>query len=458
MNQGAVAERRACSRAAGAPAEPDVLGELLADPRPEPILEAADPVEQVPGQEDVRRLVQARLADDPDGAVEWPGRRLRVGADRALDQLGAVERGQARAEPSGRREAIGVGEREDPAAGVIDPQVPRRRGAPPGLSEQLGAAGVRLDDRGRVVVGAIVNDDHLVVGGNVLAGERVERAAHGGARVRRGDDDADGGHTADLTSRAAACDGCQAGGRFNLHRVKARSMEEFWDRRADEDPFYFVDNRQRYRDPDLDRFWRSGYEAVDRIEGILGAGVADDARVVEIGCGIGRLTRPLAERAARVVAVDVSGRMLDRARLLNSDLENVEWLQGDGKTLGGVASASADACLSFVVFQHIAEPEVTLGYVREMGRVLRPGGFAAFQVSNSPEVHRPPSRVARAGAAVAGSLRNRPGGQTDPEWLGSAIDLDELDAAVLAGGMKTERVAGAETQYCLVLARKAPVT
>jgi SAM-dependent methyltransferase len=233
-------------------------------------------------------------------------------------------------------------------------------------------------------------------------------------------------------------------------------MEEFWDRRADEDPFYFVDNRQRYRDPDLDRFWRSGHEAVDRIEAILGARISAGDRVVEIGCGIGRLTRPLAERAARVLAVDVSGRMLDRARLLNPGLENVEWIQGDGRTLGDIAPESADACLSFVVFQHIAEPEVTFGYVREMGRVLRPGGFAAFQVSNRPEVHRPPSRLARVGGAVARSLRNRPAGQADPEWLGSAIELDALDGAVSEGGMKTERIAGAETQYCLVLARKAP--
>jgi len=59
--------------------------------------------------------------------------------------------------------------------------------------------------------------------------------------------------------------------------------------------------------------------------------------------------------------------------------------------------------------------------------------------------------------AVARSPRNRPAGQADPEWLGSAIELDALDAAVSAGGMTTERIAGAETQYCLVLARKAPV-
>ncbi len=53
--------------------------------------------------------------------------------------------------------------------------------------------------------------------------------------------------------------------------------------------------------------------------------------MVEIGCGIGRITRVLAERAHSVRAVDVSERMLAQARELNADVENVKWLLGDGR-------------------------------------------------------------------------------------------------------------------------------
>jgi SAM-dependent methyltransferase len=244
--------------------------------------------------------------------------------------------------------------------------------------------------------------------------------------------------------------------RSNLHRVEAREMEAFWDRRADEDPFHFVDNRQPYRAPDLDEFWRSGDDALERIEATLGAAISAGDEVVEIGCGVGRLTRALAARGARVLALDVSSRMLDRARQLNPGLAGVEWIHGDGKSLQGIGSASVDVCLSFVVFQHIPDPSVTLGYVHEMGRVLRPGGFAAFQVSNRPEVHRPPSIASRARAAAARSFRGGPGGQADPEWLGSAVELGALRDAVETAGMKVERVTGEGSQYCLVLARKRP--
>src|SRR4051812_14960044 len=177
------------------------------------------------------------------------------------------------------------------------------------------------------------------------------------------------------------------------------SMGEFWDARADEDPFYFVDNRLEYGQPDLDRFWSGGRAALDLLLDDLGVAVSETDDVVEIGCGVGRMTRVLAERAATVRALDVSERMLELARELNPGLANVDWVRGDGSSLAGIESETADVCHSVVVFQHIPDPEVTLGYVREMGRVLRPGGWAAFQISNAPAIHvLPPLARARVAA------------------------------------------------------------
>lgn len=142
------------------------------------------------------------------------------------------------------------------------------------------------------------------------------------------------------------------------------------------------------------------------------------------------------------------------ARQHNPGLENVEWILGDGTTLDGVPSGTLDASVSHVVFQHIPHPTITLGYVRELGRVLRPGGWAAFQVSNDPEVHRRPPLRARVMSAVLPLTRSRPQGQRDPRWLGSMIDLGELRAAAADGSMAVERVVGAGTQFCLVLTRR----
>ena len=67
--------------------------------------------------------------------------------------------------------------------------------------------------------------------------------------------------------------------------------------------------------------------------------VAPTDRVVEIGCGVGRLTRVLSERAASVKAIDVSAEMLVQAQEHNGHLENVEWIEGDGTSLDGIPLA-----------------------------------------------------------------------------------------------------------------------
>jgi SAM-dependent methyltransferase len=236
--------------------------------------------------------------------------------------------------------------------------------------------------------------------------------------------------------------------------MREGAMREFWDARAAEDAFYFVDNRLEYGRPDAERFWAGGAEVLDVMLPPLGVSVDPGDEIVEIGCGVGRVTRALAERGASVRAIDVSPAMLDRARALNPGLANVRWLLGDGRSLVEVESSSADVCFSFVVFQHLPDQEVTLGYVREIGRVLRAGGWAAVQVSNDPAIHRGPSGLGRVVARLRGLPRRGPRGQDDPAWLGSAVDLGRLHAVASDAGMSTERVIGEGTQYCFVLLRR----
>lgn len=225
-------------------------------------------------------------------------------------------------------------------------------------------------------------------------------------------------------------------------------MQLYWDERAREDAYYFVDNRLDYRMPDVGRFWAGGEEALGLLLDIAGASIEPGDVVVDVGCGLGRLTRAAAARGARVRAVDVSPEMLARASHLNRGLD-VDWIHGDGRTLRPIEDESVDCCISIVVFQHIPDPAITLGYVREMGRVLRPGGWAAFQLSTDPSIHRAnqPFRervLARFGRA--------PKGQTNPSWVGSAVTIDHLEATASEAGLLLRTVAQPGTQYCTVLA------
>jgi SAM-dependent methyltransferase len=235
--------------------------------------------------------------------------------------------------------------------------------------------------------------------------------------------------------------------------VREQEMRRFWNARAREDAFYFVDTRRRYRDRDRVRFWQAD-ELVQFILAELGVEIVPGDTVLEIGCGLGRITRWLAVRSRTVIALDVSDEMLRKARELNPGLENVRWVAGDGVTLAEIEPESIDACMSVVVLQHVPEAEITLGYVRELGRVLRPGGWAALQVSNDPAIHRPRDRLHHRAKALIGL---GPKGQRHPAWLGSYVELEAVASAASDGGTKLERVWGEDTQYCLVLLRKPAV-
>jgi SAM-dependent methyltransferase len=234
-------------------------------------------------------------------------------------------------------------------------------------------------------------------------------------------------------------------------RVNGAESERYWDERARENALYYVDNEVDFGDPDTDGFWRRGDEVVDVMLDMVDLSLSPEDSVLDIGCGVGRLTRALAARTKYVYGLDVSTEMLRLAREHNPDLSNVEWLHGDGQGLSVVHDSSVDGCFSHVVFQHIPDPGITLNYVREMGRVLRPGGWALFQVSTDPEVHRTPGRLRTRIKGLLGADRTA---TEHSSWWGSAVDIGALRSAAEEGGLEVERLLDEGSQFTTVLARR----
>lgn len=105
----------------------------------------------------------------------------------------------------------------------------------------------------------------------------------------------------------------------------------------------------------------------------------EPAAVLELGCGTGRLLGALAARRPMwlLTGVDISERIIDRARA-REDLRNVALWVGDGRTIPPAAGDGFDAVYSMGLFQHLPA-DACAGYVREVARVLRPGGRFRFQ-------------------------------------------------------------------------------
>lgn len=94
-------------------------------------------------------------------------------------------------------------------------------------------------------------------------------------------------------------------------------------------------------------------------------------RVVEIGCGGGRLTYELSKHFDSVLALDTSRLML-RAAQKRVRSSKVEWRKGDGVTIPA-PNNSADCVFSFDCFVHLPIWSWH-SYIGEAARVLRPSG------------------------------------------------------------------------------------
>jgi len=172
-----------------------------------------------------------------------------------------------------------------------------------------------------------------------------------------------------------------------------QKMRDDWDQRARENARYYVaTGTTEWTDED---FFASGEKNVaeqilNDMENICQEKSPGEMRVLEIGCGAGRVTRALAKVFGEVHGVDVSGEMVRHAALALQDRPNAFVYQNNGKDLTVVPAVEFDFAFSSIVFQHIPSREVIENYVREVQRLLRPGALFKFQVQGNIAVRSQP--------------------------------------------------------------------
>lgn len=163
----------------------------------------------------------------------------------------------------------------------------------------------------------------------------------------------------------------------------SRSMKCDWNQMARENPYYYVVTWDEFSSPtqcDTTAFFESGKKSVAEVLGWLQVQPQRDWSVLEIGCGLGRLTRTLNGMFDRVVGVDVSSEMIHRARQLTPELDVREV---NGINLSEFPDQSFDLVFSILVLQHLPSESTVLSYIAEMARVLKPNSRALFQVPTS---------------------------------------------------------------------------
>jgi SAM-dependent methyltransferase len=218
-----------------------------------------------------------------------------------------------------------------------------------------------------------------------------------------------------------------------------RRMRQDWDRRAHENARYYVATGQKEWSDE--EFFAGGEKELDEhiLNDLGNICLGKDPKamkVLEIGCGAGRVTRALARFFGEVYAVDISRRMVSQARLALAGLPGAHVFCNNGKDLsvllprwwrrfGSEKSMQLDFAFSCLVFQHIPSRAVIDSYLRDVHRLLRPGALFKFQVQ--------------------GYTGAKP--DLEGSWVGEAFSEDDARELAQRTGFELRYQNGAGSQY-----------
>ncbi|MBV8101781.1 MAG: class I SAM-dependent methyltransferase, partial [Verrucomicrobia bacterium] len=120
--------------------------------------------------------------------------------------------------------------------------------------------------------------------------------------------------------------------------------------------------------------------ADDQQKGMLGSYLAQikfpvNARVIEVGCGTGPVSRRLAgwPNVGQVVGIDPSSAFVDKARQLGAGLKHLSFQEGHANQLR-FADNDFDVAVFHTTLCHLSDPK---GALQEAHRVLKSGGCLA---------------------------------------------------------------------------------
>ena len=209
-------------------------------------------------------------------------------------------------------------------------------------------------------------------------------------------------------------------------------MRDDWNRRASEDAHYYVAFGRRNQTGE--EFFDTAREQVvgfRREMRRLTPGRPRARRALEIGCGPGRLLKPMSAFFGEIHGVDVADEMVARARTNLAAIPHAHAHHAPNSDLSAFADESFDFIYSYAVFQHIPSREVVFGYLDESVRVLKPGGLIRCQINGLP-----------------------PSARSYDTWSGVRVSAEEVRDYARARRLALLALEGVGTQYLWVTFRK----
>ncbi len=123
-------------------------------------------------------------------------------------------------------------------------------------------------------------------------------------------------------------------------------------------------------------FEKTGIQFVEKLQKYL----KKDFEILDYGCGIGRMAKPMSEIVNQIHCIDISKKMLEFAKEYCSDKSNIKFMQTNGSIIS-LDDNTIDFAYSVLVLQHMEKEDAFL-ILKEMYRVLKKGAKVYFSLPN----------------------------------------------------------------------------
>jgi len=170
-------------------------------------------------------------------------------------------------------------------------------------------------------------------------------------------------------------------------------MKKSWDVRASEDAksliWYFSKKTPQ-------EYWNKGPQLA---RNILGIGISrydlilqgkdpKELRILEIGCGMGRIMIPMSKIFGEVFGVDISPKMIKLGKEFFKNTPNCKTYVNKGSDLSMFPNDHFDFCFTEKVFRHIPDKKIIKKYFNEVSRILKREKIFRIHVFGSLEPRR----------------------------------------------------------------------
>src|ERR1035438_7004474 len=151
------------------------------------------------------------------------------------------------------------------------------------------------------------------------------------------------------------------------------------------DPLWTIlsDPEKKFGKWDPKDFFSTGAQEAERVLSICKANGINVSygKLLDFGCGVGRMTRGFATYFSSCVGIDVSEKMVHLAKEFDTQLSRCEFVTSETQVLP-FADKSFDFIFTVLVLQHLPEKRTILNYIAEFVRVAKPNGVVVFQLPN----------------------------------------------------------------------------